>query len=72
MKTNEMVEGLRSLANDPEALVSRTMLLDAAADFIEGSAAVLQDLRAENERLRIALQASGSIPCPDPHAGNHP
>lgn len=55
----QMVADLRTMANDPKALVSHAMLLDDAASYIDGAAenlrqhfAQVEALRAENEQLK--------------------
>ena len=51
----EMIDGLRALANSPEALISHAALLDDAANYIEGATGSLREhmqmLQAMRERL---------------------
>lgn len=48
----EIITGLRTLANSPEALISHVALLDDAANYIEGTT---ENLRQQAEQL-IAMR----------------
>ena len=77
----EMIDGLRALANSPEALISHAALLDDAASHIEATAEIshqhigqLIEMRVRLEQVRplmeqaaeeLAENASGSYPYRD-------
>ena len=52
----DMINGLRALANSPEALISHAALLDDAANFIEGASSSLREHMQMLTKMRIRLE----------------
>jgi len=52
----EMIDGLRALANSPEALISHAALLDDAANFIEGASSSLREHMQMLTEMRVKLE----------------
>jgi len=53
---SEMVDGLRALANSPEALISHAALLDDAANYIEGASSSLRQHMQMLTEMRVRLE----------------
>jgi len=63
-----MTTGLRALANSPEALISHAVLLDDAANFIEGASSslrehmqMLTEMRVRLEQVRPLLEEAADV-----------